>query len=471
MKMSKSSVPQSVMKLGLGGSVEKSRLWFERAKRVLAGGISSSARTTCAGAASHPLYFTYGRGSRIYDADGNQFIDYLLSYGSLILGHSNPGINEFLNRQIEKGTMFGTCNTTEVQLAEQICSMVPCAQLVRFANSGSEAICGAVRAARAYTGRNKILKFEGHYHGWVDVLAVSNRPTIETAGSLEAPRSEPHSMGLPPGVVDDVVVCPWNQPRILEKILDSHEGQIAAVIAEPIVANNACIMPVPGFLDFLRDVCSRRNIILIFDEIVTGFRVAPGGAQQLYNADCDIAVFSKALGGGMPISAFAGKHFIMDLVAANRAKHGGTYNGSPICASAALYTLRMLRDGQLQKKIRSTGEMLMEAIRQSARKHGVSCIVQGVGSMFQVVFTTECKPPLHYRDLFTADTGQFAVFRNSLLEQGIHINSSGLACWFVSEAHTEEDVELTITGIDKAMKSVAEAGRSNREIGTGAKKC
>jgi glutamate-1-semialdehyde 2,1-aminomutase len=458
--MNKSSTPQKKLGIGTDRSVEKSRLWFERAKRVLAGGISSSARATSTGAAPHPLYITHGRGSRIYDADGNQFIDYLLSYGSLILGHSNSGLNDFLKRQIEKGTMFGTCNTVEVQLAEQICNMVPCAQLVRFANSGSEAICGAVRAARAFTGRNKLLKFEGHYHGWVDVLAVSNRPTIEKAGPLEAPRSEPHSIGLPPGVVNDVVVCPWNQLKILENILDSYEGQIAAVIAEPIVANNACIMPAPGFLEFLREACTKRNIILIFDEIVTGFRVAPGGAQQLYNADCDIAVFSKALGGGMPISAFAGKHFIMDVIAANRAKHGGTYNGSPICAAASLYTLRALADGQLQKKIRDMGEVLMEAIRQSARNYGVSCVVQGVGSMFQVVFTTEDRVPLHYRDLFTADTAKYAVFRQSLLEQGIHINNSGLACWFVSAAHTEEDVELTVAGIDTAMKSVAEAGET-----------
>jgi glutamate-1-semialdehyde 2,1-aminomutase len=460
LKMNKPSTPQSEFGIETDRSVEKSRLWFERAKRVLAGGISSSARTTSTGAAAHPLYITHGRGSRIYDADGNQFIDYLLGYGSLILGHSNRGINDFLKRQIEKGTMFGTCNTVEVQLAEQICRMVPSTQLVRFANSGSEAICGAVRAARALTGRNKILKFEGHYHGWVDVLAVSNRPTIEKAGPLEAPRSEPHSMGLPPGVVNDVVVCPWNQPKILENILGSHRDQIAAVIAEPIAANNACIMPAPGFLRFLREACTKHNIILIFDEIVTGFRIAPGGAQQLYDVDCDIAVFSKALGGGMPISAFAGKHFIMDVVAANRAKHGGTYNGSPICAAAALYTLRALSNGELQKKIRGTGELLMEAIRRSARNHGVSCVVQGVGSMFQVVFTTEDKIPLHYRDLLTANTARYAVFRQSLLEQGIYINNSNLACWFVSTVHTEEDVELTVTSIDTAMKSVAEAGKT-----------
>jgi glutamate-1-semialdehyde 2,1-aminomutase len=456
--MNEPFTPQKELGIGTDRSVEKSRLWFERAKQVLAGGISSSARATSTGAAAHPLYITRGRGSRIYDADGNQFIDYLLSYGSLILGHSNSGLNDFLKRQMEKGTMFGTCNTVEVQLAEQICSMVPCAQLVRFANSGSEAICGAVRAARAFTGRNKLLKFEGHYHGWVDVLAVSNRPAIEKAGPLEAPRSDPHSIGLPPGVVNDVVICPWNQPEILENILDRYEGQIAAVIAEPIVANNACIMPASGFLKFLREACTKRNIVLIFDEIVTGFRVAPGGAQQLYNADCDIAVFSKALGGGMPISAFAGKHFIMDVIAANRAKHGGTYNGSPICAAASLYTLRALADGQLRKKIRGMGEVLMEAIRQSARNYGVSCVVQGVGSMFQVVFTPEDKMLLHYRDLFTADTAKYAIFRQSLLEQGIHINNSGLACWFISAAHTEEDVELTVAGIDTAMKSVAEAG-------------
>src|SRR5882724_2330878 len=253
--------------LGLhrGAMVEESKHWFARAIRVLAGGVSSSARNTTTGSLPHPLYMTRGKGSRIWDADGNEFVDYLMSYGSVILGHVDPELTHILKSQIDAGTMFGTCNQPEVELAEQICRLVPCAELVRYANSGSEAICGAVRAARGFTGRSKILKFEGHYHGWVDVLAVSNRPSVKESGPLEMPTSQPHSRGIPSGVVADVVICPWNRPQILRDILDAHRDELAAVIAEPIVANNACIMPRPGYLELLRDECSHRGIVLIFD--------------------------------------------------------------------------------------------------------------------------------------------------------------------------------------------------------------
>lgn len=446
---------QNLLGLHQGASIEKSREWFNRAKKVLAGGISSSSRTTVTGSAAHPLYISNGKGSHIWDIDGNEFIDYLLSYGSAILGHCNDRLIKQLVGQLERGTMFGTCNTVEVELAEQICRMVPCAELVRFANSGSEAICGAVRAARGFTGKDKIVKFEGHYHGWVDVLAVSNRPGIEETGPLEMPRRQINSKGLTAGVLEDVLICPWNQPKILCEFLARHKDEVAAVIAEPIVANNACIMPRPGYLELLRQECTKYNIVLIFDEIVTGFRVAPGGAQELFGADCDIAVFSKALGGGMPISAFAGKNAVMSYVADNRVRHGGTYNGNPICATAALHTLGELARHETINRIESTGESLIEAIRRGARDYGAQCIVQGKGSMFQVVFTNRLKAIEHYRDLFDADMARYSIFRQSLLEQGIHVNSSGLACWFVSTAHSNDDTERTIRAINKAMKAAA----------------
>jgi glutamate-1-semialdehyde 2,1-aminomutase len=317
---------------------------------------------------------------------------------------------------------------------------------VRYANSGSEAILGAVRAARGFTGRSKILKFEGHYHGWVDVLAVSNRPSDAESGPLESPTSQPHSRGMPAGVVADVIICPWNQPTILRQILDAHR--------EPIVANNACTMPADGYLQLLRDECAKRGIVLIFDEIVTGFRLAPGGAQEFFNIEPDIAVFSKAIGGGLPISAFAGKRKIMDLIGANTVKHGGTYNGNPLCAAAALHTLRVLSDQSVQKRMRDFGEALMETIVRSARDNGVPCIVQGAGSMFQVVFgLTEA--PTHYRDLHAADMNRYGAFRHELLKRGVHANSGGLACWFLSSAHGSDDLELTIDAIAAAMKAIA----------------
>jgi len=367
------------------------------------------------------------------------------------LGHADRGLSEALHTQLDLGTMFGTCNTVEVELAEQICRMVPCAKLVRYANSGSEAMSGAVRAARGFTGRNKILKFEGHYHGWVDVLAVSNRPTLEQAGPAEAPNSVAHSLGTPSGVVGDVVIAPWNDRAVLSQILDQHAGEFAAVVAEPIVANNACIMPAAGYLQSLREECDRRGIILIFDEIVTGFRTAPGGAQELFGVIPDIAVYSKALGGGLPLAAFAGRHDIMDMVAANTVKHGGTYNGNPLCAASALYTLRQLNDPTVRDRIDVAGRAIMEAITRTAHDRGIPCVVQGVPSMFQVVFNADGRAPQNYRDLQTADTKRYAHFRQNLLERGIHSNSSGLACWFISSAHMHDDTAIAVAAIEESM--------------------
>ncbi|GAA2040904.1 hypothetical protein GCM10009757_02910 [Streptomyces cheonanensis] len=309
------------------GGTDTSRAWFDRARRSLAGGISSSARLTSTGPHPYPLYLREGSGARVRDVDGNEYIDHLISYGCAVLGHASP--------LLTTGTMFGTCTTEEVELAERIQAMVPCAELVRF-------VQGAVRAARGFTGRSLILKFEGHYHGWSNTLAVSNRPTPEQAGPAAAPRSVPHSPGIPPGVVDDVVVCPWNDPDALRTVLAAHRGRLAAVICEPIVANNACTMPAPGCLELLRELCTAYGVPLIFDEVCTGFRTGPGGAQGLYQVVPDLAVFAKALGGGVPIAAFAGRRALMEPLAEGRVKHGGTYNASPLCATAALTTLRAL---------------------------------------------------------------------------------------------------------------------------------
>ena len=445
-----------IHKMGLieGSSLEESKYWFERARQALAGGISSSARATRTGDLDFPLYIAQGRGSHVWDADGNEFIDYLLGYGSALLGHANPRLTEILKGQLDLGTMFGTCNAIEVQAAEKIRAMVPCAELVRFSNSGSEAIAAAVRGARGYTGRDKLLKFEGHYHGWMDVLAVSNRPTREEMGPLAEPNSVAHSRGIPAGVADDVVICPWNQREILHRLLDHHDGELAAVIAEPIVANNACIMPQPGYLEFLREECTRREIVLIYDEIVTGFRVAPGGAQALFGVVPDLAVYSKALGGGLPISAFAGRREIMDQIAANEIRHGGTYNGNPLCAASALYTLQSIARSDLCRSIENAGRQLMAAIHDAAAHWRVPCIVQGTGAMFQVVFGRTGKAPVHYRDLLDADMKRYEAFRQALLERGVHVNNAGLACWFVSAAHSAEDIEFTARAIEEAMEAI-----------------
>jgi glutamate-1-semialdehyde 2,1-aminomutase len=430
---------------------DKSSAWFGRAKQALAGGISSSARATATVDQPYPLYMHRGSGGRVEDVDGNVFVDFLLSYGALILGHANPKLVQAATEQLQRGTMFGTANTAEVELAEAICRMVPCADLVRYANSGSEAICGAVRAARGFTGKTKLLKFEGHYHGWVDVLAVSNRPALAEAGPKSSPNSVAHSRGIPAGVVGDVVICPWNDPATLRSILDAHAGEFAAAIAEPIVANNACTMPLPGYLELLRDECTKRGIVLIFDEIVTGFRLAPGGAQEHFGVVPDIAVFSKAIGGGFPISAFAGIRKVMEPIGANQVKHGGTYNGSSLCAAAAVTVLRQIARPETLSLIRRHGERLMEAIRRAAHDHAVPCCVQGDGTMFQVVFSAAGQPTSNYRELLASDTRRYAQFHDALLCRGVHTNTSGSACWFLCTEHDDDDFTMACEAIDSAF--------------------
>ncbi|MEW2294756.1 glutamate-1-semialdehyde 2,1-aminomutase [Streptomyces sp. NPDC006743] len=433
---------------------EGSRAWFERARASLAGGVSSSSRATSTGPHPYPLYMARGSGSRIWDVDGNEYIDYLISYGSAVLGHAPEHLTETLTGVLRSGTMFGTCNTVEVELAELIRDMVPCAELVRFANSGSEAVQGAVRAARAHTGRSKILKFEGHYHGWTDTLAVSNRPTAAEAGPGTAPFPVPHSPGIPRGVLDDVVVCPWNDPAALRAALDAHRGELAAVVCEPIVANNACTMPAPGYLDLLRDECTARGIVLVFDEVCTGFRTGPGGAQAMFGVVPDLAVFSKALGGGLPVAAFAGRADVMEALAEGRVKHGGTYNASPLCAASALHTLRRLNQPGTVAHIEESGTRVMEAIRRAAHDRRVPCAVQGVGAMFQAVFTPDGTPTRGYRDLFAADRARHDAFRHALLERGIHTNAFGMACWFVPACVTEAELEATCEAVHAAFAAL-----------------
>nr|BAP34749.1 glutamate-1-semialdehyde aminotransferase [Streptomyces sp. ML694-90F3] len=430
---------------------DDSKAWFERARGSLAGGVSSSSRLTSTGPHPYPLYMSSGDGARIRDVDGNEYIDYLISYGSAVLGHAPPVLTEALTRVLHTGTMFGTCNVTEVELAEEICRMVPCAELVRFANSGTEAVQGAVRAARGHTGRSRVLKFEGHYHGWSDTLAISNRPTEDEGGPYGAPRSVPHSPGIPAGVVDDVVVCPWNDPAALRAVLDAHARDLAAVICEPIVANNACTMPESGYLEVLRDECTARGIVLIFDEVCTGFRTGPGGAQDLFGVVPDLAVFSKALGGGLPIAAFAGRREIMEALASGRVKHGGTYNASPLCATAALVTLRELGDPAVVRRIDETGRQVMEAVRKAAHDRGIPCAVQGVGAMFQAVFTPDGRATRHYRDLLRVDQARSHAFRHELLKRGVHANAFPMACWFVPSVITDDDLAATCAAVAGAF--------------------
>jgi glutamate-1-semialdehyde 2,1-aminomutase len=436
-------------------NITQSHQLYLRSEQSIAGGVSSSARTVHAGHAPHPLFMQDGRGAEIRDVDGNRYIDYLLSHGALILGHCDPDVQEAVLSQVSRGSMFGAGFEPECRLAELLVEIIPCAELVRFANTGSDAVAAAVRLARTYTGKHKVLKFEGHYHGSMDDLYTSCRPPLESAGPPERPNGVPHAEGIPPDVTNQAIIAPWNDAEAVASILHDHGDEIAAVIAEPLVANCGCLMPAPGFLDFLRNETNRRGIVLIFDEVATGFRVALGGAQEYFGVVPDLVVLSKALGGGYPVAAFAGKRAFMELIARGQAKHSGTYNANPIGIVAAYATMRKLRDNKdaIYARMSEVAASLKAGMVDLATRAGFPLTTLGVGSLLQIFFT-EQDDFRNYRDLQGVDVGRFARLRQSLLERGVFVNPSNHAAWFVSAAHTLEHVDQTLSAFDSAMKHI-----------------
>lgn len=435
--------------------VQESKKMFERAQKFLAGGASSSARTLEAGYEPGPIFVAEGKGSRLYDVDGNVYIDYLLSFGALILGHANEKVAHLVKEQLDRGSMYGSCFEVEYLLAEKVVDFVPCADLVRFANSGSEAVSATIRLARAYTGKNRVIKFEGHYHGWLDVLYASCRPPLEVAGLEINPRTVPHSPGIPQTVLDDIIIVPWNNLGVLERKIKDHKDELAAIIAEPVVANSGCIMPEEGYLQVLRELTEKHDIVLIFDEIVTGFRLALGGAQEYFGVVPDLAAYSKALGGGYPISAFAGKKELMNFVADGRVKHSGTYNGNPLGVVGAYSTLTELQrgNGEIYKHLFKIGEDLMLGMKRISSELGFGTVIQGLGPMFQIFFTSKAKIP-NYREAASVNTELFEKMRFALLKRGVNINPGNHAAWFISAAHDEKDVKETLTAFEESLKEI-----------------
>ena len=317
-------------------TVEKSKKLFEIAKRSFAGGVGSPRR------AEVPIYVERGKGSRVWDVDGNEYIDYLLSFGPLILGHSHPSIIAAIKEQIEKGTMFACANELEIKVSQKIKEHVPCANLVRFANSGSEVCHIIMRLARAYTGKSKIIKFEGHYHGWYDGALINVHTAATALGSRLDPWKIRGSQGIPESVLNDIIIIPWNDLDLLNRIVSRHKDEVAAIITEPVLCNSGGIPPEDGYLKGMRELTEENDMLLLFDEIVTGFRLAMGGAQEYYGVVPDLAAFSKGFGGGVPVSAYAGREDIMEMIADERVYQAGTYNSNPLCLSACLATLTEL---------------------------------------------------------------------------------------------------------------------------------
>ncbi len=423
-----------------------SQRMFERSKKSLAGGVSSNVR---AGKQPPPLFFERGQGCTIYDMDGHKYIDYVLGQGPLILGHSPPSVLEAVRKALEKGQLYAGQHEMEIVLSEKLQKLIPCAELVRYSNSGSEIVQAALRLARAYTGREKVIKFEGHYHGWFDNVLISVHPPLESIGPLEAPNAVSGTAGQAKSALDDVIVLPWNNLEVFEDAVSKNEGEIAAVIMEPIMCNTGCILPKEGYLEGVQEVCNRNGIVLIFDEIITGFRLGLSGAQGHFGIIPDLATFGKAMAGGFPVGCLAGKRELMGLIAEGKVNHSGTFNSNVMAMAAALAVLSALENNEVYKDLYGLGTQLVQGLRELMEETGIETHLEGPGPMFHLGFTDG--EPFHDYRTFAKhnDTDKYHRFVEILLDEGVRVIPRGL--WYLSTAHTEEDVEFTLEAVKSAL--------------------
>ena len=437
-------------------TTEKSRQAYERTLAVLIEASSSSSRGP-ANFGKYPIFMERGRGSRIYDVDGNEYIDWMMAFGALPLGHAHPEVVEAITEAAASGAHFATATPVELEVAEMIQKIVSNAERVRFANTGTEAVMAAVRLARGVTGRPKILKFEGHYHGWHDDLLVSsNVMPVASLGLPSAPVKIPDSSGLNRTALDDTIVVPWNDLPAVERALENHRGQIAAIITEGVMANMGVIPPAEGYLHGLEKFAKANGILFILDETVTGFRIAPGGCQEHYQLSPDLVTFGKALGCGLPVAALVGRAEVMDALEWGGVLHYGTHNGSRIGMFAARANLRVLtrKNHEAFRHTWKIAEKLCHGLRDLCRKKGRQAVVQNVGPMFQLFFTDQ--PAIRdYRDFCRhVDRAAFQKFVLSLFPFGVYASPSAALHSIVTVAHTEKDVEFTLDAAEKTLEKM-----------------
>jgi len=428
-----------------------SQQWFERAQQSLVEGVNSPSRGEAVYSPG-PVFLERGSGSHVWDADGNQYVDFMMSFGALIHGHAHPKLVSVVSDAVAEGSHFAAATSAEVEAAERFCRMVLLAEVVRFTNTGSEATMLALRLARAHTGRTKFLKFEGHYHGWYDpFLMNAHGHPPEQLGTPDNPSRIPDSEGIPPATFDDVVLAPWNDIAVLERVMQKHGRELAAVITEPIMANMGCILPREGYLQRLRELTRDYGVLLILDEVVTGFRYAPGGCQEYYGIQPDISTFGKALGAGFPVGAVAGPRSILERMrwSNNMVLHYGTFNGHRLTMKVIAASLDLLSRNDTYRNLHAVGDAAIRGVREVFRRRKVKAIVQGFGPMFQIYFTE--RDAIHdYRDYCTyVDTGRYSRFVHLLLERGIYMTPSNGLHWIISTAHTEADVSALTEAADQ----------------------
>jgi glutamate-1-semialdehyde 2,1-aminomutase len=428
-------------------SYAKSIALYEQAKTHLAGGVSSNVRYA---STPVPLFFARGEGARLYDVDGNTHIDYVLGNGPAILGHAPGKIIEAVADSLAEGQVFAAQNPREAELAERLCKVLPSAEVVRFATSGTEAVLMALRLARAFTGRTKILKFEGHYHGWSDQAFISTQPSLNEAGPADAPVPVAGSPGMPASVLGDTVVAGWNDLAMLEAAFARHPGEIAGVIMEPVMVNGGVVCPEKGYLAGVRDICRANGALFICDEVITGFRVGLGGAQARFDVSADLSIYAKAVAAGFPLALVAGRREVMDTLLHKGVMHGGTYNGNVQSMAAALATLDVLtRDGgAVYRDMEARGRKLMDGLVALGARHRLPLLVQGLPAIFQTFFTRDAAPK-NYRESAGCDRDMALAFHSALQEEGVRVNRQ--TKWFLSAAHDEATIDETLAAADRAM--------------------
>jgi glutamate-1-semialdehyde 2,1-aminomutase len=427
-------------------NTSKSDTLFDKAKQLIPGGVNSPVRAFRS-VGRNPIFVSKAKGSKIYDVDGNEYIDYIGSWGPMILGHSHPQIIEAVKKAADSGTSFGAPTELEVKMAYLICKIMPSIEMVRMVNSGTEATMSAIRLARAYTGKNKIIKFEGCYHGHGDSFLIK-------AGSGALTLGVPDSPGVPPGVATDTLTAKFNNIDSVRELISTNKSQVAAIIVEAVVGNMGCIFPKQNFLNELRILCTKENIVLIFDEVMTGFRVALGGAQELYKIKPDLTTLGKIIGGGLPVGAYGGKKEIMQMVAPSGPMYqAGTLSGNPLAMSAGYEMLSILSsDKSIYQTLEDRSSQLENGMRSELKKAGLNYCINRVGSMFTLFFTEN--EVTDYDTAKTSDTSIFGKFFNEMLNRGIYLAPSQFEAAFISAAHTEEDIEKTNAAFKQSLLKI-----------------
>lgn len=428
---------------------------YERACRTIPGGAGSTARLPRNGWKPYPIFMAEGRGSRLRDVDGNEYIDYLLGLGPMILGHRHPEVTKAVTDAItEYGTCFGLPYELEIEAAEKVVAAVPGLEQVRFTNSGSEAVGTAVRLARATTGRRLIVRFEGHYHGWQDTVYWSNHVDPQLAGPADRPRPVAMGRGVPAELADTLIVLTWNDAESFVALMQERGEEVAAVLTEPAVFNTGCILPEPGYLELLREQTTKYGAMLIFDEVITGFRFARGGAREWFGVQPDLTTYAKGIGGGFPVAAIGGTTQAMALIADGTYSHSGTYNANVVQCAAVSATMDIVSEPGLYERQRALGDRLGAGLKAIADAKGIDAYVEGIGTVFQLWFTD--RPIKNWRDAAAhAHEEVFTRWYQEMVVRGVLFHPLQFENLFVSLVHTDADIDETLNAAEAALTVVS----------------